>query len=281
MCLSAHGGGRTQAMAAPAVRRERHDAAHSVGFFHAPSHPRPGLFSPVVRNGPNWLLTPLTIFLFLGTTPPPRARHALSLPGEEERPTSEEIDILRRARKFAVPGTTDRMGTCIEGRDPIAHLVSGRHADDPWRLDRIRKAGLEASRPWVRSLVCFTTSRGGPRQYGASMRSAIASRRPGPQASGHESRRSWRTLRNRSGRPCCAGCWCWSWKCATVRASSRPGGNTRRGFRDTLHSSRRCSRRSRSLTTGGHLEQGLGPLPRSTHRRQGSLRTDPWAYTIS
>ena len=37
-------GGTTKAMAAPAVRRERHDAAHGVGFCHAPWHPRPGLF---------------------------------------------------------------------------------------------------------------------------------------------------------------------------------------------------------------------------------------------
>ena len=40
-------GRSTQAMAAPAVRRERHDTlhAHGVGFFHALSHSRPGLFS--------------------------------------------------------------------------------------------------------------------------------------------------------------------------------------------------------------------------------------------
>ena len=51
-------GGRTQAMAAPAVRRERHrHAAGAVrGPFRVPSHPRPGLFFLVRANGPNWFL---------------------------------------------------------------------------------------------------------------------------------------------------------------------------------------------------------------------------------
>ena len=43
-------GGTSQAMAAPAVRRERHNAAHGAGFFHALSHLRPGLVSPAGKE---------------------------------------------------------------------------------------------------------------------------------------------------------------------------------------------------------------------------------------
>jgi len=55
-----------EAMAVPAVGCERHDAAHGLGFFRAPSHSRPGLFSSAGKERVNLVPAPFTAF-FLGS----------------------------------------------------------------------------------------------------------------------------------------------------------------------------------------------------------------------
>ena len=144
-------GGTTQAMAAPAVRRERHDTTQPMVWgFIMRCRIRDRGFSPRSgKNGPNWFLTPLSNSIpdRRGSPTPPnattsglptpiRGRCTLSHPHDEAERPSDNIEE-RRKNHTERPPRASRSGRqmCLS-RSPREFLERSGPAQQPATLSR-------------------------------------------------------------------------------------------------------------------------------------------------